>query len=342
MKLRIVDIAKILNVAPSTVSKALNNKPGVNRDLREKILKTAKQLGYEKDVLASYLRTRRTRMIGFIVPNVSNYFFGRLVLSIEKALYERGYQYFLFNSDEDEDRELEYVQSCLELGVEGLIVVTAARSNRRKLTQLYNRFILSNKPVIFIDRQLENINASCVVLDNAGAAWEAVEYLYKHGHKRIGAIVGPLGVYTAKERLEGFLKAIDMFGLKCKSEWIIKGEYSFDVAHQEVLDKFRRMSDYPSALVVFNNLMMMAALESFEQLRINVPEDISVVTFDDTPWHKFMRVPLTSIFQPVEEMGTIAANILFNELSDPNRKKGKVILKGQLIERASVKSILPT
>jgi LacI family transcriptional regulator len=328
-----------LGVSPSTVSKALNNKPGVNPELRKKIIETAKQFGYEKDIFANYLKTRRTGIIGLIIPDVSNYFFGKLVLSIEKTLYEKGYRYVLFNTDENEEKEIEYLQTSLSYGVEGIITVTAARSNKRKLLNLYKKFPLSNKPVVFVDRVLESLGASYVILDNIGAAFEAVEYLYKHGHKKIGVIMGPKGVYTAEKRLEGFFKALDMLGLKCKEEWIIKGEFSINITEKSVTKVFRKTKDHPTALIAFNNLMAIGALEALNNLGLSVPDDVSIITFDDMPWHKFLKVSLTSISQPIEEMGILAASVLLSELENPESKKSRVVLKGQLVERSSVSNL---
>ncbi|MDK2786764.1 MAG: LacI family transcriptional regulator [Thermotoga sp.] len=339
MKPRLVDIAKFLNISPSTVSKALNNKPGVRPELREKIIETARQLGYEKDIFANYLKTKQTKIIGLIIPDVSNYFFGRLVVSVEKALYEKGYRYVLFNTNEDEDKEEEYLRTSFLYKVDGMITVTSARSNKRKLLNLYRKFLLANKPVVFVDRVLESLGASYVVLDNVGAAFEAVEYLFKRGHRKIGAIMGPKGVYTAEKRLEGFLKALKILGLEYREDWILNGEFSMDVTEESVINAFKKMKDHPTALIAFNNLMAIGALEALDKLGFTIPDDISIITFDDMPWHKFLKVSLTSIAQPVEEIGVLAANILLNELENPKRRKSEVILKGCFIERSSVKTI---
>ncbi len=336
---RIVDLAKMLNVAPSTISKALNNKPGVNPELRKKIVEVAEKLGYRRNPMAIYLKTKKSKVIGLVIPNVSNYFFGKLVLSIEKCLYERGYQYILSNTDENEEKEMEYLQTYSTYDVGGIISVTALVTMKRKMVQAYNSFLISGKPVVFVDRIIKGLNASYVVLDNTGAAFEAVEYLVKNGHRRIGVIIGPKGVYTSEKRLEGFLKAVNTFGIDFREDWMVKGEFSLKTSYENVLNAFSNLKEIPTALVALNNMMAMGALEAFKELGIKVPEDVSILTFDDMPWHKFFDPPLTSISQPIEEMSILSASILLEEMRNPHKKKRAVVLKGKLVERGSVLNI---
>ncbi len=143
--MRIKDIARILNVSPSTVSKALNNRPGVNPVLREKIIKTAQKLNYKKDMIASSLRTTKSRIIGIVIPDVSNSFFGRLVLSIEKILHKRNYRYILSNTDKEIKKEQEYVSTFMKYNTDGIITATSAVSGRQKVARYYRRLLSPRK-----------------------------------------------------------------------------------------------------------------------------------------------------------------------------------------------------
>lgn len=335
--MRIKDIAKILNVSPSTVSKALNNRPGVNPALREKIIETAQKLNYKKDMIASSLRTARSYIIGIMIPDVSNSFFGRLVLSIEKILYQRNYRYILSNTDEETKKELEYISTFMRYNTDGIITATSAVSSKQKIARYYRNFLAQKKPVVFVDRLIKGLDASYVIVDNIGAAYEAVLYLKNRGHRKIGAVVGPINIYTSKKRFEGFIKAIKDLQLETKEQWILRGEYSIDISRRVTKEMFNKIKELPTALISFNNIMTIGILEAFEDLGVNIPNDISLISFDDTPWHRFSKVPITSIEQPVEEMGIIAATILVELLDSSRKKNRKVVLKAKLIERGSVR-----
>jgi len=334
--MRIKDIARILNVSPSTVSKALNNRPGVNPALREKIIKTAQKLNYKKDMIASSLRTTKSHIIGIVIPDVSNSFFGRLVLSIEKILYQRNYRYILSNTDEEIKKEQEYVLTFMKYNTDGIITATSAVSGRQRVSRYYRDFLSQGKPVVFVDRVVEGLDASYVIVDNAGAIYEAVVYLKDRGHRKIGAVIGPNSIYTSKKRFEGFTKAIKDLNLETREDWILRGEYSIDISRKATKEMFNRTKDLPTALISFNNIMTIGVLEAFEDLGVKIPDDISLISFDDTPWHRFSKVPITSIEQPVEEMGIIAATILMDLLNSSKRENRKVVLKARLVERGSV------
>lgn len=337
---KLVDIAKKLNVSTSTVSKALNNRSGVNPQLRKKIIEVAKEMGYEGNIFAQSLRTKKTSIIGLIIPDVSNYFFGKLVMSIEKILYDRNYNYILSNTDESEEKEMEYLKTYLQYGVDGIITVTSSKSKKNRLVRFYRDFISNGKPVVFIDRYIESLSSSYVILDNEGASYDAVRYLNENGHKKIGIITGPKNIFTSEMRLKGFLNAIKDLNLIFKNEWLIRGNYSIQTTKKKIKALINKSKELPTAILALNNLMAIGAIEVFLENGFKVPEEISILTFDDMPWHKFFKIPLTSINQPIEEMGVLAATILLENINSKKLINRQVVLKGNLIERSSVKKIV--
>jgi len=337
---KLMDIAKKLNVSPSTVSKALNNRPGVNPILRKKIIKVAKEMGYEGNIIAQSLRIKRTNIIGLIIPDVSNYFFGKLVMSIEKILYGSNYKYILSNTDENEEKEIEYLRTYLQYGVDGIISVTSSKTKKGRLVKFYRDFISNGKPLVFIDRYIDSLNSSYVILDNEGASYNAVRYLYRKGHKKIGIITGPKNIFTSEMRLKGFLNAIKDLNLIFKKDWIINGEYSIQTTKKKIEALINKSKELPTAILTLNNLMAIGAMEVLLEKGFKVPEEISILTFDDMPWHKFFKIPLTSINQPIEEMGVLAATILLENIKSGKFVNRQVVLKGNLIERGSVKKII--
>lgn len=337
---KLLDIAKKLNVSTSTVSKALNNRSGVNPQLRKKIIEVAKEMGYEGNIFAQSLRTKKTSIIGLIIPDVSNYFFGKLVMSIEKILYDRNYNYILSNTDESEEKEMEYLKTYLQYGVDGIITVTSSKSKKNRLVRFYRDFISNGKPVVFIDRYIESLSSSYVILDNEGASYDAVRYLNENGHKKIGIITGPKNIFTSEMRLKGFLNAIKDLNLIFKNEWLIRGNYSIQTTKKKIKALINKSKELPTAILALNNLMAIGAIEVFLENGFKVPEEISILTFDDMPWHKFFKIPLTSINQPIEEMGVLAATILLENINSKKLINRQVVLKGNLIERSSVKKII--
>ena len=193
--------------------------------------------------------------------------------------------------------------------------------------------------MVFVDRLIEGLDASYVIVDNAGAVYESVAYLKDKGHRKIGAVVGPANIYTSKKRFEGFIKAIKDFKLETEEHWILPGEYSVDVSRKVIKDLFSKTRNLPTALISFNNIMTIGILEAFEDMGVEIPKDISLISFDDAPWHRFSKVPITSIEQPVEEMGIIAATILMDFLNSSKKEYRKVVLKARLVERDSVRHL---
>lgn len=339
----IKDIAKALNVSPSTVSKALNNKPGVNPELRRKIITLAEEMDYRRVLSLSYKNFTHT--IGIIVSDISNPFFANIVLSIEKVLYSRNYKYILSNTDENPERETDYLQALINNRVDGLIV---APSNSLKVDEkrfkLYKSFIANGGTVVFIDRIIEGLDTSYVIIDNFGAAFETVKYLKDKGHKKIGAVIGLENVFTSRERFKGFMEAVKIYGLEVKKEWILNGNYTVEGSKKAILKLFKS-SNLPTALISFNNVMTLGVLKAFKELKVRIPEDISLISFDDAPWNEFNEVPITSIVQPVEEIGTIAATVLLGKLENFKISKrnllkpSRIVLKSYLLERSSVRTI---
>lgn len=338
------DIAKEVGVSIATVSKALNNRPGVNLELQRKIIETAKKMNYAK-LLPKIETKRSTHIVGVIVSDISNPFFANIVLSMEKVLYSQGYKYILSNTDENPEKELSYLRALTNHGVDGLIVAPSRSLKvNNELLNFYKKYNSLGGHIVFVDRVIEDLreDINYVIIDNFGAALEAVAYLKNKGHTQIGAITGPKEIFTSRERLKGFLKGMEVCGLEVKDKWIVDGKYTSEGAFKAALKLFEN-SDAPTALISFNNVMTLGILRAFKKLKLRIPEDVSLISFDDSPWNELNEVPITSIVQPVEEVGTVAATILIGGLKNfVSRKKvkpSKVILKAQILERESVKKI---
>jgi len=199
------------------------------------------------------------------------------------------------------------------------------------------KIVDSNVPLVFFDRIVPGLETSYVITDNEGGVAELVRYVYEKGHRSLGVITLRSRSYTGKMRLSGILKCCDELGMLVKEEWILDGHSTQEGAYQAAKKLFQ-LEDKPTSLIVCNNLMMLGVMKAVKELNVKVPEDISVVSFDDSYWNEIFDPPITCVAQEPEQMGLIAATMMMDLLMHGSRP-AKTVLKAHFIERASVKQI---
>jgi len=340
-RVTIRDIARILGVSPSTVSRAITDKSGVSKDLKEKILNLARDLGYIPNIAAKSLKTSTTKTIGLLVSDIRNPFFQDFMSGLEKILFHRGYKFIVCNTDEDLQKENVYLKWLLEHRVDGIVASPLTNIEGRDNRTLYKRAKKFGIKVLFYDRLIEGINDfDSITIDNRQAIIDAIEYVRKCGHEKIGIYLYKGNIYTVKERLEGFKKACEIFGLNFNPDWIIDGarfesEEDYRNAAKDLLSSNTR----PTVMLATNYFITRVMLKAAKELNIKVPDDFSIVGFDDIVENELVTPTITTVKQPVIEMGKITAALILDLIDNVRTEVSKITLKTELIIRESVKKI---
>jgi LacI family transcriptional regulator len=320
------DIAAALNISPSTVSRALRNKPGVNPQLREKVFNMAQQLNYAfvppKD--------RESKRIGVIVPDLSNPFFATVCYGVESVLRANGYLTYLANTDENGEIEENYVKAMLREGIDGLVAAPSASSE-----ELYKE-CGARLPLVFFDRCFPSVHIQSVLIDNESVTFEVVRHLVSLGHTRICLVAGDRSIYTGRARTNGFLEALEILGLSPDHCPVVEGNFKEPEAYRATRDALRRHS--VTAVVATSNKTSSGVLRALKDLGMSIPEDISVIGFDDQEWMTFFNPPITTIVQPAYTVGTLAASLLLQKIRG-NSSTENVTLKASIVHRESVRPL---
>ncbi|MCK9221462.1 MAG: LacI family transcriptional regulator [Limnochordia bacterium] len=326
----IKDIAKIAGVSPATVSRALGGYGYVKDSTRRRIQEVADQLGYHPNALARSMVTRSTQTIGLIISDIANPFFPEVVRGIEDTAHQKGFTVILCNSDEDSEKERTYIDVLMAKRVDGLIIASTA-ANAQHLLQLKER----NLPLVLLDRSFGEGNVDTVKVDNTLGAFQAVNHLIELGHRRIGIITGPDRIPTARERLAGYEHALKQHSIHLEPRFIVKGDFKEEDAYMGV-KYLMDLERPPTALFTANNRTTTGALTAIWELGLHIPDELSVIAFDDLPWMQLLQPQLSVIQQPTYELGVTAAELLFKRLmSDTPQKSQLLQLNSKLVLRNS-------
>lgn len=324
------DIAKKAGVSTSTVSHVLNGTRWVSPDLRERVLATAASLDYEPDALARSLRVRRSYSIGLVISDIGNPFFTSVVRGVEDVAQAHGYAIILCNSDEDPAKEEAYLRLLTGRRMDGLILAPSGVRH-----PYLDRLAQSGFPLVFLDREVEGLPMAAVVLDNKGAAREAVEHLLGLGHRRIGMIGGRPAISTTVERLAGYASALESAGISVDPALVVSGSSRTNEARQAV-EKLLDVDRPPTALLVGNNLMTIGAVDGIQARGLAIPDDISIAGIDNSPWASVFRPRLTAVAQPTYDLGRNAAELVLGRVGgEADSATRRLVLQGSLQVRKS-------
>ncbi|MET9019124.1 LacI family DNA-binding transcriptional regulator [Actinopolymorpha sp. NPDC004070] len=320
-KVSLRDVAKHAGVSPSTVSNVLNGRAGRTRpDTTERVRRAVRELGYAPNQLARQLRTGQVRTIGLIVPSVANPFWGFVALRVEQAARERGYQVLLCNAERDTEREVRFAETLLDSGVRGLIFGSSPLSFDH-LGHLQGRGL----QVVAFDRSPAGVSplvVGSVEIDNVLAARLAISHLTGLGHRRIGLLSGPIRTVSRRERLAGYRQALLDAGITPDDDLVWQGTAGGTFGDAESAELGRTGAhqllsrpDRPTALFTINDMYALGAYAGARDLGLRVPDDLSVVGFDDLPvLAEVATPPLTTVRQPLPQMMRTATTQLIGRL----------------------------
>ncbi len=325
------DIAKRANVAVSTVSAVLNQSAPVSQAVVARVEQAIRETGYQPNRAARSLRKGDTRLIGLIVPDISNPFFSTIARVVEDRSLAAGYMAFVYNTEEDPGREDKILSMMHGQRVAGLILTPTASDARHGATLLKHLKV----PTILLDRSVKETDFEAVVLDNHQAARMAADYLLRLGHWRIAIMAGREGVSSADERLEGARQAFANAGAPFDASLVLRGDYD----QAQALGATQRVMsgpDRPSAVLACNNVMTIGVLRGLNSLGLSCPDDVSLIGIDDFDWAEAMHPRLTVIAQPVAAMAERAVDRLLALLAgEPPAAGRRHVFEPMLVARDS-------
>jgi LacI family transcriptional regulator, galactose operon repressor len=325
----IKEVAAEAGVSIATVSRVLARKEGVADEVRERVTRAAAKLDYHPNRLARGLRLGRRKVIGVIIPDLQNSFFTGVAYGVEAALYTAGYTLLLGHSDGLPEREQVQLKLLRGEGVAGLVFMAGNRPGAN-----YETLRSWNIPVVAVDRALGDLDVDLVCSDNRDGMRQAVSHLCSLGYKDIAFVNGPTGISVTEERLGGYQDGLRNAGIALRESLILHSDFRQKGGY-EAMGRLLDLPQPPRAVVVANNRMTLGALEAINERGVRIPQDLALVGFDDMPWATSVRPPLTTVAQPVEELGRAAAHLLLERLKDPKRIARRVVLPTRLMVRAS-------
>jgi LacI family transcriptional regulator len=334
-KVNITDIAAKTGLSITTVSRILNGKAiqyRISKLSCQKVIETAKELNYVPDLFASNLRTGKSKTIALIVPSLNNPFFADIAGTINAEVRKYGYVTLISDSDENPEIEKMELQQIVSRKVEGLIIVPCG-NQQEHIRHIY----LQGLPVICIDRYFENSDLPYVSTDNYEGAFKAAKHLIQNGHTRIACIQGVQQSTPNRLRVAGFKDAMEKEGLK--NYTIVGDDFSIRNGYLETILLLRQQVR-PTAIFTLSNTIAMGCMKALKEMNIHIPEDISLITFDDHLYLDFLSTPLSCIAQPVDDIGKMAVKFLFERINNQEMKIEQVLLKPEIKFRESVKRIV--
>lgn len=326
------DVAREAGVSVNTVSRALNGKPDVNEDTKKRILEIADRLNYVPNFLAKGLVTKNTRTIGVIVSDNTDPFFATIVKGIEDFTRSKGYNIILCNTDEKYEREEEAVRLLREKQVDGLLITLApAQKERADILELKR----AGTPFVLLNRHMDDVMTDYVINDNVYGAYIAVSHLIRLNHKRIGYISGPSQISSVKERMQGYKKALFENSIEFDNSLV-------RTSNLKMADGCRRMrellelKDRPTAVFAYSDFLAIGILKAIKEAKLEIPEDIALVGYDDIEFSEFLEVPLTTVHQPKYRIGKEGAKILIDRIENKDSEGlYQIVLKPELVVRES-------
>jgi DNA-binding LacI/PurR family transcriptional regulator len=325
----ITDIAKAAGVSPSTVSRALQDHPRISPQKRATIRALAQEMGYRPSQIARSLVTGRTKTLGIVTTDVTDPYVAEVLKGAEEAGRQMGYSMLIATSRRDPDQELLAAQLLLARQVDGMIVVSSRAAG------LYAGLLASSgTPLVLVNNALDDHRSHSVRTDNVGGIREALLHLWKLGHTRIAFITGPEEGRSSRERLDSYREVLASLGLHEAGEWVISGQGLLEDG-QRAFGEIRRMAMLPTSVLCYNDLTAIGLIAAAHAAGMRVPEDLSVVGYDNIPLSAYTLPPLTTVEQPKEALGRLAVENCIRALA--GEQVPDTVLANELVVRASTR-----
>ncbi len=330
------DVARVTGLSVATISKYING-GNVLEENKKCIEEAIQALDFKVNEMARGLKTRKTMTIGILIPTLENIFFTRIVSIVENILIRNGYSTIICDYKEDRKLEKEKLNFLVNKKVDGIITVPLGIDDK-DIQGLTDKDI----PVVLIDRPVKGANCDTILVDNLNASYAAVEHLIIKGHKRIAIISGPTDIYTAEERLKGYIRVHEDYAMELDYSLIKYGDYQIESGYA-LLNAILDSEQPPTALFVTNYEMTLGVIMAVNERNVRIPEELSLIGFDNLQMARIVKPPLSIVMQPIEQIGETSADILLKRLKKDNANFPFMIrLKTEVLIKDSVKTFMST
>ncbi|MCG2615464.1 LacI family transcriptional regulator [Terrimonas sp. NA20] len=327
----IKDIARILKISVSTVSRALRDAYDVNEETRNRVLAAAAEINYKPNYNATALAKRSTHNIGVILPFITNYYFSTVITGIQEVAYSKGFNIILHVTNDSPERELSIVDNLSLSSFDGLLVSTCSQSDS---CEHFARVIREDIPVVFFDRVPNQIRTSKVMQDDFNGAFEAVEHLVSNGYRRVAHIAGPRGLLFTEKRYEGYLAALTKHNLPVVEDYTIYSGFSQESGQADTI-QLMDLPEPPDAIFAVNDRKAIGAMLTLKARGIRIGKEVGVIGFTDDPMASIISPSLSTIAEPAFEIGRKSCELLLGHIRKKSFIPEEKILPGKLIVRES-------
>ncbi len=330
----IKDVARLAGVSTTTVSHVINKTRFVAEATQEKVLEAVKELNYAPSAVARSLKCNTTRTIGMLVTQSTNLFFSEVIDGVESYCYRQGYTLILCNTGGIYEKQRDYIRMLAEKRVDGILVMCS------DLTQELSEMLESHSdiPKVIMDWGPEASKADKIIDNSELGGYLATKYLTDRGHKDIACLSGHLNKLACQERIAGFRRAMAEANYPVEENWILEGNFECDTAVLAA-DKIIAMDKKPTAVFCFNDTMALGLMSRLQQRGIRVPEDMSVIGYDNIELAEYFSPPLTTVHQPKRRVGKNAFEILLERIKDKEHERRIFEMHPEIVERDTVRDL---
>lgn len=310
----IKDVAKMANVSPGTASRAINGKGYVNKKTKMRVLKAAEELKYRPNFNAKSLVTKKSNIIALIIPSIDNSYYAPLVKGAQENAEQNGFHLVCCTADNVPERNIDLLKTFYDIRVDGVLLCV----EESEKSEEYSKYLMSMKkngmPIVMTGPRYGISGIDIIKAENVNSCLNAVEYLIESGHKEIAFIGGTKDTIVEKERISGYKQALISHDLEINNNFIYEGAFTYDSGY-ELMNRLLSSSHIPSAVFAANDIIAIGALNAIIDKGLNVPNDISLVGFDDIAMASMVRPMLTTVAQPNYEIGKAATGLLLERIS---------------------------
>jgi LacI family transcriptional regulator len=330
MAIRLKDLAHHLNLSVSTISAALQNRDDISEATRLRVFAAVKKFGYHPNSLARSLVTRKTNVLGVIVPDLSRSFFAEVLKGIDSVTSTGGYNLLVCNTEENAAREEEMLRMLLSNQVDGVLLASAHEPNNTA----WRKVLLGlSVPLVLIDRRLPGLNF--VGGDDSGIGFEATRHLYAQGYRRIAHIAGPRTVTTAVGRLSGYRRALATLKLPLNDDLVIESHYHEESGGYEAMQRLLKLASPPDAVFAASDPIAIGVLQAALEADLSLPDDFGLIGVGNHRYGRFLRVPLSTVDQQRSQIGHLAAELLLGSMDKQRSRPKSILTEPKLVVRDS-------
>jgi LacI family transcriptional regulator len=326
-------VAERAGVSTSTVSHVINNTRVVSADVRQRVLAIIAEMRYIPSAVARSLKNDKTHTIGMMIPNNSNPYFAELIQGIEDAAFKVGYNIILCNAYDDPKKQAAYLRVLIEKRIDGLILVASGADD--ELGRLLRDQAI---PIVVVDREVAGVEADFIEADHEKGGYLATQYLIALGHRDIACVSGPTDLPPSRARVGGYLRALKEAGLKFRLDYLVRSDFTSQggfLAFQQLLALKQR----PSAVFASNDLMAIGGICAASEAHVRVPDQLSVIGYDDIALASYSTPRLTTMAQPKYEMGQLITNVLIDRIMGGDLPLRRELLQTRLVVRQSTATL---